>query len=84
MISVEHYKAAMREAAKGKRVPLTEELKRLSGTLKDKASQTPEQTKMVELEYRISVLERSLHGIDASIEGRAVVAIINHMVRKVG
>ena len=64
--------------------PVLDEVIRLSGTLKDKDNRTPEQTKMAELEYRSSVLERNLHGIDASIEGRAVVAIINHMVRKVG
>ena len=57
---------------------------RLSSNLAAEDNRIPSQAKLAELENRITALERGLLGIDASIEGRAVVAIINHMVRKVG
>ena len=65
-------------------MPVLEEMVRLSGDLAAKNNRIPGQAKLAELENRITALERGLLGIDASIEGRAVVAVINHMVRKVG
>ena len=63
---------------------VVDEFVRLSGELGAKAEQTPEQTKIAELENRIAVLERSVHGVNASIERRAIQAVAGHIVRGLG
>ena len=63
---------------------IIEEMLRISKNLEAKADEPPEQTKIAELERRVENLERSLHGVNASIERRAIQAVAGHMVRGLG